>query len=564
MNDKKKGKAQLIQELEELRRKYADLEEAPTGVQQAEETIKESERKYKTLIESASDQIFMIDNEYRLVSANKMALRFFGKNPEEIIGKYITEVFPEPIARKNLENLEKVFKSGAPFSVEEKLIVGAHEFWSHTSLTPVINDSGETVSVFGIVRDLSDRKSVEDEKEQLLLELTERVKELNCLYNLSRLVDRQGITLEGILEGTVHLFAPAWCYPEITCATIKLRNREFKTKNFRETLWQQSADIKIHGKTAGKVTVGYLEEKPESYEGPFLKEERALLEAVSERLGRIIERNRAEAKLLDYQNHLEELVRERTDELVKVNKQLTIEIDERERIQKDLQENSEKLKFFAYSIAHDLKSPAIGICGLTKRLHKKYRDLSEEQGKSYCEQIYRTAENIAAFVEKINVYIGAKETPLFLEEVSLHEILRILKEEFSTQLSGRQIEWVGPEANPVIQVDELYFLRILRNLIDNSLKYGGAALTRIRIGYEEKEDHQLFSVSDNGKGISQKDSENIFKPFQRQKTSRGIEGTGLGLTIVKEIIEKHGGRVWIEGVENKGMTIKFSLPRNRN
>jgi PAS domain S-box-containing protein len=556
MDDKKKPKAQLIEELGDLRRKIAELE-------QAGESIKESERKYKTLVESASDQIFMIDHRYRLISANKMALRLFGKNQEEIVGKHIAEVFPEEIAHKNMANLEKVLKSGTPFRTEEKLIVGEHQFWSHTSLTPVLDDDGKTIAVLGIVSDISDRKRAENEKECLFEELTERVKELNCLYSLSRLVEIPGISLEGLLAGMVHLFAQAWRYPEITCAAIKLGNKEYKTDNFRETPWRQSAHIKIYGEIAGQVTVGYLEEKPPSYEGPFLREERTLLEAVSERLGRIIERSRAEAELLDYRDHLEELVRGRTAELVQVNKQLTMEIEERKRIERDLQSSTEKLKFFAYSVAHDLKSPAIGICGLSKRLLKKYRDLSEEQGKSYCEQIYRTAANITAFVEKINGYIAAKETPLFLEEVTLHEMLRILKEEFSTRLRDRQIEWVGPEGNPLIQVDKLYFLRILRNLIDNSLKYGGAALSRIEIGYDEKEDHHLFSVSDNGKGISQKNREIIFKPFQRENTSRGIEGTGLGLTIVKEIIEKHGGLVWIEGTEKKGLTINFSLPKKR-
>ncbi|MDP8214334.1 MAG: GAF domain-containing protein [Candidatus Euphemobacter frigidus] len=127
--------------------------------------------------------------------------------------------------------------------------------------------------------------------------LKERIKELNCLYNISLLVEEPDISLEGILQGVVGLLPPAWRYPDITCARISLDNKEFKTDNFRTTAWKQSADIVVKGDKAGTVEVYYREEKPGSYEGPFSQEERNLIDAVTERLGRIIERKRAEDAL---------------------------------------------------------------------------------------------------------------------------------------------------------------------------------------------------------------------------------------------------------------------------
>jgi PAS domain S-box-containing protein len=129
-------------------------------------------------------------------------------------------------------------------------------------------------------------------------ELNERIKELDCLYGISKLAGQQGTTLEQILQGTVDFLPPATQYPQIACARIVLNGLEFKTDNFRKTPWQQSSEIVVKREQAGKLEVAYLEERPAEDNGPFLKEERLLLNAVAERLGRIIERKQAEEQLL--------------------------------------------------------------------------------------------------------------------------------------------------------------------------------------------------------------------------------------------------------------------------
>jgi len=120
--------------------------------------------------------------------------------------------------------------------------------------------------------------------------LGERVKELDCLYGISGLVETPGISLDEILQGSVELLPSAWQYPQITCARITLGDREYKTGNFHESKWKLASEIKVEGKRSGSVEVYYLEEQPKEYEGPFLKEERALIDVVTERLGRIIQR----------------------------------------------------------------------------------------------------------------------------------------------------------------------------------------------------------------------------------------------------------------------------------
>jgi len=238
------------------------------------------------------------------------------------------------------------------------------------------------------------------------------------------------------------------------------------------------------------------------------------------------------------------------------------DITDRKQAEKALQDSSQKLKLFAYSVAHDLKSPAIGIYGLSKRLSKNYKDILDERGRNYCDQILRTGEHIAVLVDKINVYIATKEAPLSIERLDSGEIFQMLKDEFSAQLSIRQIDWHTPETTVKINADRLSMLRAFRNLVDNSLKYGGESLSKIWTGYEESEDLHIFSFSDNGKGLKEEDSENIFGAFQRNEASRGIEGAGLGLTIVKEIAEQHGGKVWVEPRSKKITTFCISISKN--
>jgi PAS domain S-box-containing protein len=133
--------------------------------------------------------------------------------------------------------------------------------------------------------------------------LRERLKELDCLYGMSNLIEKSGITLEEMLQGIVDLIPLGWLYPDITCARIIMEDRIFKTNNFSQTIWKQSSDIIAYGDRVGTLEVCYLEEKPEIDEGPFLREERNLINAIAKRLGRVTESRRAEEEL---RNALEE------------------------------------------------------------------------------------------------------------------------------------------------------------------------------------------------------------------------------------------------------------------
>ena len=234
---------------------------------------------------------------------------------------------------------------------------------------------------------------------------------------------------------------------------------------------------------------------------------------------------------------------------------------ERKRAEQALRQSSEKLKFFAYSVMHDLKSPTVGIYGLTELLHKHYKDALDERGKSYCDQILKASVHVAALIEMINVYIATKESPLKIEKINIKDILQMVREEFSPRLALRQIKWLEPDAIIEVKADQLSILRVFRNFVDNALKYGGEDLSEIRIDYEESEEFHTLSVSDDGAGIRQRDSQRIFATFRRGETYNAVEGVGLGLAIVAEIAEHHKGRVWMETRGDRWTTFHLSIAK---
>ncbi|MBW2663799.1 MAG: GAF domain-containing protein, partial [Deltaproteobacteria bacterium] len=158
--------------------------------------------------------------------------------------------------------------------------------------TAELRDVNEQLQV-----DIIKREQAEEALQQKTYALGERVKELNCLYSISKLVDRPDISLNEIFQGVVDIIPPSWQYPEVTCSRILLNGKEYKTENFKQTNWKQTSDIFVYGKLKGTLEVCYLEEKLEIDEDPFIEGERSLINAIAERLGHIIERKQTEEVL---------------------------------------------------------------------------------------------------------------------------------------------------------------------------------------------------------------------------------------------------------------------------
>ncbi|MFC2003640.1 helix-turn-helix transcriptional regulator [Chloroflexota bacterium] len=188
-------------------------------------------------------------------------------------------------------------------------------------------------------RQLRELKIIGCEDKKVENDLQERIKELDCLYGLSKFASMFGISLEEVFQKTVCLIPPSWQYPDITCARIVFENKEFKTSNFKATKWTQSAEINIDGRAAGDMEVCYLKRKPERDEGPFLEEERALLEAMARQLGAIIDHKRDEESLRDSKFNLMEQSKALEDKNIALRELLVQVETEKRKIEEDVTTN---------------------------------------------------------------------------------------------------------------------------------------------------------------------------------------------------------------------------------
>jgi signal transduction histidine kinase len=262
-------------------------------------------------------------------------------------GKPVTAIIPARFKGAHESALHKVvFSEKTTLAGQSRQMTGLRKNGSEFPLELSLAkwQTNEGLFFTAIIRDITDRVRAEEELQTRTLELGERVKELNCLYGLSNLFERPGISLEEILQEAANLIPPSWQYPDITCARINLGTLEYKTQNFKETAWRQASDIMVHGTRAGVLEVFYLEEKPEIDEGPFLKEERSLINAISERLGRIMELRRASEALNRAHRELEKRVKKRTTELMIANEKLKAEIQEHESTQAQLLHSKAELQ----------------------------------------------------------------------------------------------------------------------------------------------------------------------------------------------------------------------------
>jgi signal transduction histidine kinase len=380
------------------------------------------------------------------------------------------------------------------------------------------------------------RSSNEAKLRELSTHLTERVKELNCLYGISRLFENQNLNLNQIFRGVIDIVPPAWQFPEVTCARIKLENKEFVSANFVESAWSQKQDILVNGKCFGSIEVCYFEKRPDFDEGPFLKEERNLLYVIAERLGHTVERKMAEdnVKLL-YQ-------RER---------------DLREQLQAEMRIRID----FTRKLIHELKTPLTALIATSQLLYDEMKD--DRYGK-LAKYIWDGAQNLNIRIEELHDVIRGEigTLKLTLRPVNIKALLIEVANETRALARQRGVTIVLDleKELPEMSADPDRIRQVMLNLINNALKYAKDS-REIKITASEKAQSVKIGVKDSGPGISEERQKTIFAPaYELVHHEERSGGLGIGLALCKTLVELHQGKIWVKSKIGKGSSFFFTIP----
>ncbi len=486
----------------------------------------EARSKLASIVEFSDNAIISKNLDGMIISWNKGAERLFGYTEDAVLGKSIT-ILIHPAYAGEIDEFLKAIKSGKSIDDKETLFVkkDGESIDVALSLSPINDGTGRLTGASTIAQDISDRKRAENALLQSEHALKERVKELTCLYSLAQLSKEPKISLDELLIGITKLLPPAWQYPEITSGAILLDDKYYESQGFRKGKHIQSSDIIIKGYNRGKIEVHYSEEMPELDEGPFLNEERNLIDTIAKQISVIIDRRETEQE----KSQLKEQLRH-ADRLATIGQ-------------------------LAAGVAHELNEPLGNILGFAQ-LMKKTEELPDQASQDV-KKIISASLFAREIIKKLMLF--ARQTPPRKTEVNLNNIVkegigflksRALKE-------GIKIIWKLSPQLPEITADPSQLIQVFVNLVVNAFQAmpKGGSLT-IRTLRKANQVH--LQIVDTGEGIDDDVKEKIFLPFF---TTKDIgKGTGLGLSVAHGIINSHGGSIIVKSERGKGTCFDIQLP----
>lgn len=294
------------------------------------------------------------------------------------------------------------------------------------------------------------------------------------------------------------------------------------------------------------------------------------LDTINEKLEKqVTKHKRTEVELARHRNHLEELVNERATKLKIANEKLQRENAERKRAEEELKQaivalerSNTELQQFAYVASHDLQEPLRMVSSFTQLLAKRYQGKLDKDADEFIDYAVAGAKRMQALINDLLAYsrVGTRGKPFepIDSEATFDQAianLRVAIEEGEAVITHDPL--------PPLIADDLQIVQLFQNLLGNAIKFHGKEPPRAHVSAKQENNEWVFSVRDNGIGIAPEYFDRIFVIFQRLHGREEYPGTGTGLAICKRIVERHGGRIWVESEPSKGSTFYFTIPTIR-
>jgi len=247
------------------------------------------------------------------------------------------------------------------------------------------------------------------------------------------------------------------------------------------------------------------------------------------------------------------------DALSSANSRAAELVAESEIRMEELERSNDELKQFTYVVSHDLREPLRMITSFAKLLARDYSGQLEPRAEEFVDYIVDGAARMDALIVGLLAYSRAGKAELSLEPLPVGEIIETALTSLDAAVHESEAV-IDFEDMPTVVADRRQFVQLFQNLLGNAMKFKGEDPPRVQVSAHQADSKWVFSVSDNGIGLASEQGERIFKIFQRLHTSAKYPGTGIGLAICKQVVQRHGGRIWVEPRPGKGTTFFFTIP----
>ncbi|MBE3037181.1 MAG: PAS domain S-box protein [Candidatus Atribacteria bacterium] len=486
-------------------------------------TVKKSREYSENIIDTIREPLIVLDQDLRVITASRSFYEFFKVNPKETVGQLIYDLgnkqWDIPKLRELLETILPQKTTFDNYEVE-------HDFATIGRRLMLLNARqiqrvlGKERIILLAIEDITELKQIEDDRKKLEI-VTERANIIDVMPD--------GLTISN-MKGTIIIVNKAFI--EIT--------------GFKEE------------EIVGKQTVDLFKElvKPDDNKRVLDSLNAVLREETTPTIEfTIISKSGKETTFA------------RTTSIVKNSagtpqKIIAIfnDITRRKLAEQDLKRSNIDLEKFAYVASHDLQEPLRMMASYISLLEKRYKDKLDSDANDFISFIVDGAKRMQQLINDLLAFSRAGASSKPFENIDMESVLKIAELNLGLAIkeSKAKITW---EPLPVIKADEAQMVQIFQNLIDNAIKFRDKEPPIIHISAKQEESDWIFWVKDNGIGIDPKYFDRIFLIFQRLHNRDKYPGTGIGLAIVKRIVESYGGRVWIESELQKGSTFYFTIPK---
>ncbi|MEJ2647808.1 MAG: MASE3 domain-containing protein [Sedimentisphaerales bacterium] len=558
-----------------------------TDRKKAQEELRAASLYSRSLLEASLDPLVTISAEGKITDVNEATVQVTGSSRMELIGTDFSNYFTEP--DKAREGYQKVFAQG--FVTDYPLTIQNHNGKLIDVLynaTVYKNEEGEVQGIFAAARDVTEKKQTERRQgaTNALLELyarkTSRKEYLVSAVDVIR--DWSGCSRVGIrikdsednipyessvgfeknfieMENPLHLGNDSCLCIRAILQNPKesdkvlltpdgsfysndslafLRNLSpMKAKDYRGQCMKHGfQSIGIIPIRYRDDVVGAIHIADSQKDMVPLANVQFIESTIAPLIGEAINRFNAEAELEKYHLHLEEIVKQRTEELARSNK--------------DLEQ-------FAYVASHDLQEPLRAVAGFVGLLQRQITDSLNDKTKEYMDFTINGVHRMQALINGLLEYsrIDTRGKPPV--EIDSSEPLEDAVLALHTSI-GETGAKITSDKLPTVNIDPIQLTQLFQNLISNAIKFKSEKPPEIHISATRQDNAWQFAVKDNGIGIERQYADRIFMIFQRLHTRKQYPGTGIGLSLCKKIVERHGGKIWFESEPGKGSTFYFTIP----